>query len=189
MSQKQERFEQTDVFAAVSLQKPEAIAMEIERTIGRPGRELLEIIMTTWSEAMVAIFQRAWRKPGPIKVGIGKEICGIQSTALFPSLAPNQEWAGEKTTSHVRQRIPSLRRQAELLGAARFIAPARFCRARMISGRKAHFRNLELADVVSTVKTSGGKLRLPISEVTCLSQRHSGNVGPEAAAQQCEAAD
>src|SRR5438105_5409917 len=45
MSQKQERFEQTGVFAAVSLQKPEAIAMEIERTIGRPGGELLEIIM------------------------------------------------------------------------------------------------------------------------------------------------
>src|SRR5205809_8042544 len=43
MSQKQERIEQTDVFAAVSLQKPEAIAMEIERTIGRTGRELLEI--------------------------------------------------------------------------------------------------------------------------------------------------
>ncbi len=97
MSQKQERFKQTDVFAAVSLQKPEAIAMEIERTIGRPGRELLEIIM----DDVVGSDDRHFptelgATPGPIKVGIGKgEICGIQSTALFPSLAPNQEWAGE----------------------------------------------------------------------------------------------
>src|SRR5260370_42278076 len=70
MSQKQERFEQTGVFAAVSLQKPEAIAMEIERTIGRPGGELLEIIM----DDVVGSDDRHFptelgATPGPIKVG------------------------------------------------------------------------------------------------------------------------
>src|SRR5438552_17002268 len=97
MSQKQERFEQTGVFATVSLQKPEAIAMEIERTIGRPGGELLEIIIDDAVGGDDRHFPtELGATPGPIKVGIGKgEICGVQSTALFPSVAANRERAGK----------------------------------------------------------------------------------------------
>src|SRR5438105_1669672 len=71
--------------------------MKIESAIARPRRKLFEVIV---HDVVGSDDRHIPPEPGaaprPIKVGIGKrKIYGIESTALLPGFAPNQERAGE----------------------------------------------------------------------------------------------
>ena len=85
------------MFAAMAFQEAKTIAMKIEGAIGRPGGELLEIVM----DDVVRLDDRHFpaelgATPRPIKVGIGKrKVCGVESPALLPGFAANQERTGE----------------------------------------------------------------------------------------------
>ena len=97
MPKKQDGFERRDIFAAMALQKPKTVTMKIESAIGRPGGELLQIIV---HDALGSDDRHFPAEPGatprPIKVGIGKwEICCVESPTLLPCFAANQEWTGE----------------------------------------------------------------------------------------------
>src|SRR5438270_13117215 len=87
--------------------------MKIDNAIGRPGRELFEIIV----DHIVGSDDRHFptelgATPCPIKIGIGKrKFRGIESTTLLPSFAADQQWAGE---NHVTR--PPANSVAELPG-------------------------------------------------------------------------
>ena len=90
------------MFAAMPFQEAEPITVKIKRAIGRPGRELPAIIVHDVVRSDDGhLPAELGATPGPIKIDIGKwKIFLIESIALLPRFAPNQEWAGENHIAH-----------------------------------------------------------------------------------------